>query len=279
MFGDVIEAEKAAQEDEGARGAVVADILLDPEGAVEDASVDVRDLEGGAGDEAFARDSGGDQAADQAVRGHPVALVKFGVLPAGEDAGVVADEREPGGVGGRETEFAEGLLTAGEMGDLEGLPHGSQVDGPVNLEADGEERSIGLTRRGRREFRARLPPQGRPLAELACWVIPGLRVKSRQVAQNPLSSAALEVLKRMPRPAVKDHREAEESRGPSAPGVQGKMAGSSLGQAKGPGTSNGQSARISQLDPQRGHDGRRRAYAGARHRQATIVERCYVHGA
>ncbi len=148
MFGDVIEAEKAAQNDEGARDAVVPDTLLDPEGAVEDASVDVRDLEGGAGDEAFARDSGGDQASDQAVSGHPVALVDLGVLPAGEDAGVVADEREPGGVGGRETEFAEGLLTAGEMGDLQGLPHGSEGDGPVNLEAGGEERSNGLTGSG-----------------------------------------------------------------------------------------------------------------------------------
>lgn len=81
---------------------------------------------------------------------------------------MVADEREPGGVGGRETEFAEGLLAAGEMGDLEGLPHGSQVDGPVNLEAGGEERSIGLTGTRLAGVPARLPPQGRSLAELAC---------------------------------------------------------------------------------------------------------------
>ena len=46
---------------------MVPDVLLDPEGAVEDASVDVRDLEGGARNEALARESGGDQAADQAV--------------------------------------------------------------------------------------------------------------------------------------------------------------------------------------------------------------------
>ena len=82
-----------------------------------------------------------------------MALVKFGVLPAGEDAGVVADEREPGGVDGRETDFAEGLLPAGEMGDLEGLPHGSQVDGPANLEAGGEKRYISLTGRVPAEVR------------------------------------------------------------------------------------------------------------------------------
>ena len=63
MFGDEVGAEKAAQNDEGTRGAVVPDVL-DPEGAVEDASVDVRDLEGGAGGEAFACESGGDQAVD-----------------------------------------------------------------------------------------------------------------------------------------------------------------------------------------------------------------------
>jgi len=67
-----------------------------------------------------------DQAADQAVGGHPVALVKFGILPPCEDAGIEADEGEPGCVVRRETEFEEGLLAAAEMGDLEGLLHGQK---------------------------------------------------------------------------------------------------------------------------------------------------------
>ena len=128
MLGDVIEAEKATEKDEGARGAAVSH-ERDVEGAVEGASVDVSDLEGGAVNVAFAGESGVDQAADQAVRGHPMTLVKIGVLPTGEDAGVVADEGEPGGVGGRETEFEEGLLPAGEMGDLEGPLHGRKSEG------------------------------------------------------------------------------------------------------------------------------------------------------
>lgn len=123
VFGDVIEAEKATEKDEGARGAAVSDVR-DVEGAKEGASVDVSDLEGGAGNEAFAGESGVDQATDQAVSGHPVTLVKVGVLPAGEDAGMEADEGEPGGVSRRETESEEGLFAAGEMEDLEGPLHG-----------------------------------------------------------------------------------------------------------------------------------------------------------
>lgn len=123
VFGDVIEAEKATEQDEWQRGAVVSDVW-DLESAIEGAPVDVGDLDGGIGNAALAGEPGVDEAPDQAVRCHPVTLMKLCVLPAGEDAGVEADEGEPGGVGRREAEFEERLLAAGEMGNPEGPLHG-----------------------------------------------------------------------------------------------------------------------------------------------------------
>ena len=168
MSGNVIEAEKAPEKDEGPCSAAVSDVP-DVERAVEGASVDVGGLEGGVGNETFAGESGVDQAADQAVSGHPMALVKLGVLPACKDAGMEADEGEPSGVGRRETEFEEGLLTASQMGDLEGFLHGRKWMARC-VRSDVTRRLIALTERRRVGTPGRIPPRGPPPTESAAWI-------------------------------------------------------------------------------------------------------------
>lgn len=133
---------------------------------------------------------------------------------------MVADEREPGGVGGRETEFAEELLPAGETGDLEGLLHGSQVDGPVNLEVGGQEA-------GRLDGRppadsSRSPPGDPPLPASALQPrrAPPVRQTARSADHRPHDDdgrldLAQEASERIdPRVFVNPHREKVRAKRP-----------------------------------------------------------------
>ena len=126
----VLEREKTAEEDDLLRRPAVADVL-EAEGAVEAAAMDagVAETRRVSRKGMLVCEAASDETMDEAMGGPRGAAVMLSELPAGEDAGMEADEGEPGGVGGRETEVAERLLTASKMGNLEGLFHGWKLAG------------------------------------------------------------------------------------------------------------------------------------------------------
>ena len=94
--------------------------VFDAEGAVEPAAVDVGVAETGPASRKgmLASEAGLDQAVDEGVGGPGGAAVVFGELSPDEDAGMEADEGEPGGLVGRKAEGAERGVSTAQVGNV-----------------------------------------------------------------------------------------------------------------------------------------------------------------
>jgi hypothetical protein len=110
----VVEGEEAAKEDDVLRLPAMPEVL-DAEGLVEAAAVHVGVAQPGVelGHGTLGGDAGVDEAPHEGVGGIGRASVMLRELRPREDAGVEADQGEPGRFVVTEAEFAEGVVSAG----------------------------------------------------------------------------------------------------------------------------------------------------------------------
>ena len=119
MFEDVVEREQPAHGDFRGRGLAVA-VVLDPEGAIERAGVDVantgRPIGTVIGEPGFAGNPGFDQGEGDLIRALATDAVAVGALATREHAGVEADQGEPFGLALRPAEVPQARGSLGESG-------------------------------------------------------------------------------------------------------------------------------------------------------------------
>lgn len=125
----VLEGEKTTEQDDVPRRPAIPDVF-DAEGAVEAPAVDAGVPETGRVSRKgiLTSEAGLDEAVDEGVGGPRGAAVMSGELPPDEDAGMEADEGEPGGRVGRKAEGAERGVSTAQVGTSGGVGGTSEVE-------------------------------------------------------------------------------------------------------------------------------------------------------